>query len=83
MQADENSNELIVGQVTAQVLSYIDKYSSTGWTTKGHTGEDVQIFSYGKGKSNFEGAMDNTDIAKKLLNYLKPCFLTCYPFFIK
>lgn len=72
VQADENNSELIVGQVTVQVLAYIDKYSSTGWTTKGHTGEDVQIFSYGKGKSNFEGAMDNTDIAKKLFTYLKP-----------
>jgi alkaline phosphatase len=72
VQADENNSEVIVGQVTAQVLAYIDKYSSTGWTTKGHTGEDVQIFSYGKGKSNFEGAMDNTDIAKKLFSYLKP-----------
>lgn len=72
VQADENNSELVVSQVTTQVLNYVDKYSSTGWTTKGHTGEDVQIFSYGKGKSNFEGAMDNTDIAKKLLNYLKP-----------
>ncbi|RZA09405.1 MAG: alkaline phosphatase [Moraxellaceae bacterium] len=72
VQADENNSELVVGQVTTQVLNYIDKYSSTGWTTKGHTGEDVQIFSYGKGKNNFQGAMDNTDIAKKLLNYLKP-----------
>jgi alkaline phosphatase len=70
VQADEGNSELIVGQVTAQILSYIDKYSSTGWTTKGHTGEDVQIFSYGKDKANFEGAMDNTDIAKRLLHYL-------------
>lgn len=71
-QSDENNSELVVGQITAQVLGYIDKYTSTGWTTKGHTGEDVQIFSYGRGRDNFEGAMDNTDIAKKLLNYLKP-----------
>lgn len=71
-QADESNGEMVVGQVTAQVLAYIDKYSSTGWTTKGHTGEDVQIFSYGKGQANFNGAMDNTDIAKKLMAYLKP-----------
>lgn len=71
-QADENNGEIMVGQVTAQVLTLIDKYSSTGWTTKGHTGEDVQIFSYGKGRTNFSGAMDNTDIAKKLIAYLKP-----------
>lgn len=71
-QSDENNNQIVVGQVTAQVLSLIDKYSSTGWTTKGHTGEDVQIFSYGKGHLNFSGAMDNTDIAKRLFNYLEP-----------
>ncbi len=71
MQANENNQELLSGQITAQVLSYIDKYTSTGWTTKGHTGEDVQIFSYGKDKENFQGAMDNTDIAKKLFSYLK------------
>lgn len=71
-QADENNSETTTGQVTAQVLALVDKYSSTGWTTKGHTGEDVQIFSYGKGHNNFSGAMDNTDIAKKLMAYLKP-----------
>ena len=71
-QADEKNGEMIVAQVTTQVLAYIDKYSSTGWTTKGHTGEDVQIFSYGKGHTTFSGAMDNTDIAKKLMAYLKP-----------
>ncbi|MET0356064.1 MAG: alkaline phosphatase [Cellvibrio sp.] len=71
-QADENTNELSPGQITTQVLTYIDKYTATGWTTKGHTGEDVQIFSYGKDKQNFAGAMDNTDIAKRLMNYLNP-----------
>lgn len=71
-QADENNAEIVISQVTLQVLAYIDKYSATGWTTKGHTGEDVQVFSYGKGRADFGGAMDNTDIAKKLMEYLKP-----------
>lgn len=71
-QTDENANEITIGQVTAQVLVYIDKYTATGWTTKGHTGEDVQIFSYGKNKQHFNGAMDNTDVAKKLMSYLNP-----------
>jgi len=70
-EADESGNKT-ADQITAQVLSYIDKYSATGWTTKGHTGEDVQVFSYGKGKNNFEGAIDNTDIAKKLMSYIQP-----------
>ncbi len=71
-QADENTNDTNTGLITTQVLAYIDKYTATGWTTKGHTGEDVQVFSYGKGKENFSGAMDNTDIAKKLMGYLNP-----------
>lgn len=70
VQADDSNLEVVVSQVTAQVLAYIDKYSSTGWTTKGHTGEDVQVFSYGKDRAHFGGAMDNTDIAKKLMAYL-------------
>lgn len=57
-------------KVQVQVVAYINKYTYTGWTTRGHTGEDVQIFAYGKNSSNFAGAMDNTDIAKKLMGYL-------------
>lgn len=58
-------------RVQTLALSIIDYYSCTGWTSKGHTGEDVQVFSYGKDKNNFVGAMDNVDIAKKLFTYLK------------
>lgn len=54
------------------VLTTIDYYTCTGWTTKGHTGEDVQVYSYGKDKSIFNGAMDNIDIAKKLFHYINP-----------
>ncbi|RYY03108.1 MAG: alkaline phosphatase [Gammaproteobacteria bacterium] len=68
--AAEANNEKALGPLTTQILAYIDKYTSTGWTTKGHTGDDVQIFSYGKDKAQFSGAMDNTDIAKKLMGYL-------------
>jgi alkaline phosphatase len=71
-QSDENNSQLSLDQLTNQVLSLIDKYSSTGWSTSGHTGEDVQIFSYGKDARQFSGAMDNTDISQKLFNYLKP-----------
>lgn len=71
-QSDENNSQASLDQLNTQVLALIDKYSSTGWSTKGHTGEDVQIFSYGKNSAQFAGAMDNTDIAKKLFGYLKP-----------
>jgi len=71
-QAEENTSVINISQITTQVLTYIDKYTATGWTTKGHTGEDVQIFSYGKDKQNFAGVVDNTDIAKRLMGYLNP-----------
>jgi alkaline phosphatase len=60
-----------MGKIQNLVLAYYNRYTSTGWTTLGHTGEDVQIFSYGKGSHNFLGAMDNSDIHDKLLSYLK------------
>jgi alkaline phosphatase len=36
--------------------------AAIGWTTTGHTGEDVTLYSYGPG--NPIGHVDNTDIAK-------------------
>lgn len=57
-------------KVNALVLTYISKYSATGWTTHGHTGEDVQVFSYGNGRNNFAGSIDNTDIAKRLITII-------------
>ncbi|HWV14036.1 MAG TPA: alkaline phosphatase [Cellvibrio sp.] len=59
-------------RVQSLVLASIDYYSCTGWTSSGHTGEDVQVFSYGKNKNNFAGAQDNIDIAKKLFTYINP-----------
>ncbi len=35
-----------------------------GWTTHGHTGEDVPVWTYGA-SSNIAGTVDNTDLAKK------------------
>ena len=52
--------------LVAQALAIINQRSHTGWTTTGHTGEDVQIFAYGKGMAAFKGNLDNTDIAQHL-----------------
>lgn len=45
--------------------------TGTGWTTTGHTAEDVQVFAYGPHKNDFAGFQDNTDIAKALFNLLE------------
>jgi alkaline phosphatase len=48
-----------------------DIRSNTGWTTGGHTGEDVPVYAYGPGRENFIGTIDNTDNAKILYDLLK------------
>ena len=49
----------------------IDEQSHTGWTTRGHTGEDVQVFAFGAGSETFVGHQDNTDIGKKLIDFVR------------
>lgn len=44
--------------------------SYTGWTTSGHTGEDVGVIAFGPQSEQFRGFQDNTDLAKKLFNLL-------------
>ncbi|MBM7694084.1 alkaline phosphatase [Peribacillus deserti] len=48
-----------------------DIRSVTGWTTGGHTGEDVNVYAYGPGSDLFAGNIENTDQAKNIFNILK------------
>ena len=41
----------------------ISKRAALGWTTTGHTGEEVNLFSYLPGNGRIVGTLDNTDIA--------------------
>lgn len=54
-----------------EVKAIINDKSYTGWTTKGHTAVDVQVFAYGKGSEQFVGSQNNTDIAKKLISFIQ------------
>ncbi|MBK3496359.1 alkaline phosphatase [Viridibacillus sp. YIM B01967] len=47
-----------------------DTRTNTGWTTGGHTGEDVPVYAYGPSSSKFAGQIDNTDNAKIIFNIL-------------
>ncbi|KAA1042785.1 alkaline phosphatase [Macrococcus equipercicus] len=49
----------------------VDTRSYTGWTTGGHTGEDVNVYGYGPGSTLWRGNMDNTDNAKRIFKFLK------------
>ncbi|WP_408634132.1 alkaline phosphatase [Planococcus lenghuensis] len=52
------------------IEAIFDARSHTGWTTDGHTGEDVPVYAAGPGRTQFAGHIDNTDIAKKLFRLL-------------
>ncbi|MFY8352434.1 alkaline phosphatase [Pseudoalteromonas sp. SSM20] len=58
-------------QLVEHVKMLISKASNTGWTTSGHTAIDVPILAYGKGADEFRGHLDNTEIASKLINFIK------------
>ncbi|MBR2063911.1 MAG: alkaline phosphatase [Bacteroidales bacterium] len=47
--------------------SDLNRKASIGWTTGGHTGTPVPVFSIGKGAEKFSGRMDNTEFKSKIL----------------
>jgi len=53
------------------LVKCISDRSFTGWTTTGHTGDDVAVIAFGVGAEQFAGHQDNTDIAKKLFGLLE------------
>ncbi|MDP5141417.1 alkaline phosphatase [Rheinheimera baltica] len=63
-QQDEKTLRVLSNQLVA-------KYSYTGWTTGGHTATDVAVLAYGKWRDDFSGFQDNTEIAKKLIQFIQ------------
>lgn len=53
------------------VKQRIDHYSTTGWTSGGHTAVDVPVLAYGAEKQVFAGFQDNTQIAAKLIQFIQ------------
>lgn len=57
--------------IDGAIEKIFDARSHTGWTTGGHTGEDVPVFAFGPGKERFYGQIDNTDNAKHIFEILE------------
>lgn len=64
--AEKNSEDIEIA-----IKKVIDKRSYTGWTTGGHTGEDVPVYAYGPSSENFAGLLDNTDHAKLIFDIIE------------
>lgn len=52
------------GSLNYVIGPMISKRAYIGWTTNGHTGEDVFLYSYGPGK--LTGTVENAEIARKV-----------------
>ena len=66
--ATRQQDETALRKLSNQLVA---KYSYTGWTTGGHTAADVAVLAYGKEAKAFAGFQDNTQIAKKLMQYIQ------------
>ncbi|WP_413303475.1 alkaline phosphatase [Bacillus sp. 1P10SD] len=66
----QSTLEMGVEDTRQTLIDIINHYSSTGWTTKGHTGEDVPIYAYGLNRHLFSGRIENSDIAKILFEII-------------
>lgn len=64
------STEMKAGERYGILKSIIDKRTNTGWTTSGHTGVDVEVYAFGPGSQAFAGNLNNTDIAKRIFEFL-------------
>lgn len=53
------------------IENIFNKRSHTGWTTGGHTGEDVPVYAFGPASEKFAGQIDNIEIAKNVFEALK------------
>ena len=66
--ATRQQDETALRNLSNQLVA---KYSYTGWTSGGHTAADVPVLAYGKDAKDFVGFQDNTEIAKKLMQYIQ------------
>lgn len=55
-----------LARITDAIREIIDRRSNTGWTTGGHTGEDVNIYAYGPSSQAFAGWRENSTLGKQL-----------------
>merc|ERR1719183_2015269 len=48
------------------LATIISARSHVGWTTWGHTGVDVNLYSYGQGSDRVGGSIENTEVALRI-----------------
>lgn len=72
--AKSSSSDILysnIDQLTHDAIILLNAKAHIGWTTTGHSGAFVPIFSIGRGSEIFSGVMDNSDIIPKLHQLVK------------
>ncbi len=57
--------------MAARAKEVINEIANLGWTTGSHTGGYVPVYAIGAGAEEFNGKLNNTDIAKKIIKVAK------------
>lgn len=57
-----------IQEILVDIVRY---HTGAGWTTGGHTGEDVPVIAIGPWSDNFRGTQDQTDIGKQLFDWVQ------------
>ena len=55
---------------TLRVVTILNEKAGIAWTTEGHTGNKVPVKVIGVGQERFTSTIDNTDIAKIIINLM-------------
>lgn len=64
------AEEELTTEIDNAIEHIFDVRSGTGWTTSGHTGDDVPVYAYGPGSEMFNGLIDNTTNAENIFEIL-------------
>lgn len=59
------------GKLNSVIGPMISKRANIGWTTTGHTGEDVILYIYAPNNDRLMGVVENTDIPKYIARILE------------
>ena len=71
LKEDDSEYEDQLQKLQDAIQKPINDKSNTGWTTYGHTGEDVNTYAMGQGSEKFKGNIDNTDNAKNIFEFFQ------------
>lgn len=69
-QLDSQKKSMALDKENREEYARLNREANIGWTTTGHTGIAVPVYSIGAGSRQFSGRMDNTDIPKKILQVM-------------